>query len=90
MKTFIVAREAYDRFSAGSISLESHRSESIEKLIVKLLNEQWGEDFTTEDTAVECFNEYNGDGADFFVIKELVKGELVEVPSISMPETNDD
>lgn len=76
---FIVAREEYTRGPSGSLSLDIYTVNSVQDLLPKLGWEAYPEDGSEFVYNMESLRDANGDGMDFYCIKELQPdGQLSE------------
>lgn len=79
-KTFIVVREPYSRYGSEPLMVSVEKSESVGSLLKTLLEnsssmiDDWNEEEKrelTEQEIIERFKNINGDGFDYFDIREL-------------------
>ena len=76
LRTFVVARECYDRIDTLPVVMELHRVANLSVLYEKLAKSCGYDPADAEDgeTPLDYLREWNGDGNDQFAICELIDG----------------
>lgn len=74
MKTFIVFCEEYERFGGGQVDFELYEAADFEALC-QILDPDYDASEDSEDDIVPLVDDFrgrNGDGCDFYIIKEIL------------------
>jgi hypothetical protein len=89
MAQFIVACEEYERFGGGQIEVDLHEAKDINELI-QTLEDMNDDDFGDGEhytSPLEWLAAANGDGMNFYIIKELkdgkLSGDLIEAANLA-------
>ena len=83
MRKFIVATEVYERYGLGEIKLDLYEVKDLDDLARRLEPDLIGEEEKESDLperrpwSLLC--DSMGDGMNYYLVKELVNGKLVEV-----------